>query len=225
MITINLKEAHEIIQAQQATTKPKLHITFGTRTTMPEPSNAPGAAPRKEACKEWCGMNYCDENGCVNRKRNAVEITEADKLLVDKSPVLGEKWSDYNQLRIEQAKEANKIHELIDAGAPAEDLAELYQRVESFRPDLINLYEQAKAPAKQAAPAAEKTSATLPEDLLTLKDRKQKLSDKRCKLKVKIRKGSAASSPKLKEWELELEKSDAEYKAVEAQILKAEGKL
>lgn len=28
-------------------------------------------------CEEWCGMNYCDENGCADRKRNMV----ADSLI------------------------------------------------------------------------------------------------------------------------------------------------
>lgn len=27
----------------------------------------------KNKCKGNCGMNYCDENGCIDRKRNLVD--------------------------------------------------------------------------------------------------------------------------------------------------------
>ncbi len=27
-------------------------------------------------CNGNCGMNYCDENGCIDRKRNLVDITD-----------------------------------------------------------------------------------------------------------------------------------------------------
>ena len=29
--------------------------------------------PNKEVCEGKCGMNYCDDNGCIDRKRNLVE--------------------------------------------------------------------------------------------------------------------------------------------------------
>ena len=28
------------------------------------------------SCKAPCGMNYCDENGCTERKRNLVDLAE-----------------------------------------------------------------------------------------------------------------------------------------------------
>jgi hypothetical protein len=36
---------------------------------------------KKAACTGNCGMNYCDENGCVERKRNNVEIFTHEDLM------------------------------------------------------------------------------------------------------------------------------------------------
>jgi hypothetical protein len=35
--------------------------------------------PKKEPCNGNCGMNYCDENGCTERKRVLTEIPIQNK--------------------------------------------------------------------------------------------------------------------------------------------------
>lgn len=34
----------------------------------------PKGQPEQTECAEWCGMNYCDENGCIERKRYRVAV-------------------------------------------------------------------------------------------------------------------------------------------------------
>ena len=38
-------------------------------------------------CKQWCGMSYCDDNGCLNRKRNYVDGADGqDAAIVNPKP-------------------------------------------------------------------------------------------------------------------------------------------
>jgi hypothetical protein len=36
-------------------------------------------AEDKNECDKPCGMNYCDENGCTNRKRDLVDLVDVIK--------------------------------------------------------------------------------------------------------------------------------------------------
>lgn len=35
--------------------------------------NIPVVSQQSEQCEGKCGMSYCDDNGCIDRKRNLVE--------------------------------------------------------------------------------------------------------------------------------------------------------
>ena len=35
--------------------------------------NIADVSQQRELCEGKCGMNYCDDNGCIDRKRNLVE--------------------------------------------------------------------------------------------------------------------------------------------------------
>jgi hypothetical protein len=45
----------------------------------------------RNECDKPCGMNYCDENGCTNRKRDLVDLVD----------VIKDNSIDWNQLREE----------------------------------------------------------------------------------------------------------------------------
>ena len=48
-------------------------------TTMKTPKNKPWNFC--ETPEEKCTMNYCDENGCQNRKRNLVEPKKSEVII------------------------------------------------------------------------------------------------------------------------------------------------
>ena len=52
-----------------------------------------------ETPKEKCTMNYCDENGCQNRKRNLVDDADVVKNTVDLGSVSGTLETDTFILR------------------------------------------------------------------------------------------------------------------------------
>lgn len=194
MLTINLNKVRKVIQDSEQKPKPKMKISFGDSGTPDIPQQ-----PKS-----------------VSESRR--KVSEA------KSPLSEQCWNQYNELRIEQAKVANEIHELVANGADRKAIKDLYDRVESYRPDLISAFERARYVDQHGKLPVVTNSVTPAADLYTLKDQKRKLIDKRCKLQRKIEKGKATNAPKLPEWEMELEHADMEYKSIDEQIKQLGGK-
>jgi hypothetical protein len=46
---------------------------------LPSLSTYEETTVKDNECNGNCGMNYCDENGCIDRKRNLVEPIDIDK--------------------------------------------------------------------------------------------------------------------------------------------------
>lgn len=199
MITVNLSNIDKLVEQAKKKAQPKLVIKVVKQSTEePAPSKPP--VPKKQPAAE------------------PEQKTAFDKF--QRSALSQQCWSDFNDLRIEQAKEANKIHDLVASRASKDVIKALYEKVESYRPELIELYRRAKHVDQYGKlPEAQKPEG---DDIYSLKDQKRKLIDKRCKLQVKIKKGEATNAKKLTEWQLELEMANTEYKAVENKL---KGKL
>lgn len=134
-------------------------------------------------------------------------------------------WIEFNALKVERNKLSTEISRLVENEASKERLAEQYAKIESYRPDLIALYDKIQYVKQHGClPAVQETTTDLP-DAYRLKDEKKKLVDKRCKLKRKLKESAKASKPeKILEWEQELAQADLQYIEVENQLKQLEGK-
>lgn len=135
-------------------------------------------------------------------------------------------WKEYNDsFVLPMNKLSTQIAHMVNRGATQAELAEHYEKIESYRPGRIALYEKIRYVEQYGklpeAPEPEKENL----DPYYLKDRKKKLVDKRCKLRAKLRTNANPSKPaKLLEWEQELAQADMEYLAVEEKLKQIEGK-
>lgn len=135
-------------------------------------------------------------------------------------------WKEYNDsFVLPMNKMSTQIAHMVDRGATQAELAEHYEKIESYRPSRIALYEKIRYVEQYGklpeVPEPEKENL----DPYYLKDRKKKLVDKRCKLRAKLRTNANPSKPaKLLEWEQELAMADMEYLAVEEMLKQIEGK-
>ena len=132
-------------------------------------------------------------------------------------------WAEYNTVRIERAKVSNKIAPLVASGASKEALSELHAEIESYRPELQRLFEVARHVDQYGVLPELKVVQQVPSDIFSLKDQKRKLVDARCKLTKKLKQGSLKDH-KVIEWQLELDKANAEFNMVSDQLKKLEGK-
>jgi hypothetical protein len=68
-----------------------------------------------ETPEENCTMNYCDDNGCQNRKRELVNQDPSSELtqLKAENEQLKQTLSDAMELNRMQREHANKMYELI----------------------------------------------------------------------------------------------------------------
>lgn len=203
MITINRTEAKQIIAASQTAKKPKLIISISKSDYKPT------VVEKNEPVITDPNMEWVER---VPTRSNQKKLSD-------------ECWAEYNELRIEQAKVANEIHDLVERDASKKEIADLYARVESFRPDLITLFERARHAEQYGAlpPVQDKPIASAA-DILSLKDQKRKLVDKRCKLQAKIKKGGSLNSPKVLEWQMEFDLAEIEYNDIDERLKKLEGK-
>ena len=64
--------------------------------------------PEKKECEKWCGENYCDENGCTNRKRILVEPDTLE--LHPTTPKMQEQFVKANP-EMNFSEESNKLKE------------------------------------------------------------------------------------------------------------------
>jgi hypothetical protein len=192
MITINLKEAREIIEAEKNRPKIKRVINL-----------TPGPSPKVEG-------------------KPHPQIIPTPPRSEVKSTLQAQCWAEFNDLKIEQGKVSNTIGDVVASGATRAQLQELYAKIESYRPDLIRLFERARYVDQYGVLPEEKTAAQLPADIYGLKDQKRKLVDLRHKLSKKI--STAKREDQRLDWEQKLALANTEYAVVDEQIKKMEGK-
>lgn len=200
MITINLKEAREIIEAEKNRPKIKRVLVMGS---VSQSLTSPPAPLQRE------------------KGETHIPITTPPRSQV-KSTLQAQCWAEFNELKIEQGKVSNTIGDVVASGANKAQLQELYAKIESYRPDLIRLFERARYVDQYGVLPEEKKDAQLPTDIYGLKDQKRKLVDLRHKLGKKI--STAKKEDQRLDWEQKLALANTEYAVVDEQIKKMEGK-
>jgi hypothetical protein len=83
-----------------------------------------------ETPNENCTMNYCDENGCQNRKRELVDPTPEINSDSETMPGYGERWDEFAQEEIR--KNARKYLDGIPKDKE-ETMEERKKRINDFR--------------------------------------------------------------------------------------------
>jgi hypothetical protein len=133
---------------------------------------------------------------------------------------------DFRQAKIERAKVSNEIFKLYERRASTEEQSNLYNRILSFKPYLVDLYEKKRYVEEHGVLPEEKQQPKIDDySLAELQLQKKKLSDLRCKLKKKLQPSAKpAKKEKLMEWEHRLAQADQEYRIVEMNIKQLQAK-
>src|SRR6476659_5217647 len=124
MITINLNQAREIIRAaeSQVKAKPKLNISIIKSDFRVVDSDL-------QAAMSPTSMS---------------ETSVTKPKAIAKNELREQTQGDFNKLRIDQAKLSNTIFDEVQRGATTAELATLYEKIESLRPGLIELYSRTR---------------------------------------------------------------------------------
>ncbi|HMG92608.1 MAG TPA: hypothetical protein VK589_21270 [Chryseolinea sp.] len=153
------------------------------------------------------------------------EVTDFVKEYGDEKVLLHQLEREYGEIRMERNKLSSQICMMVEGGASQEQLKDLYQQIEGYRIPLQQHYDKIAFVKQHGALPEIKTEAHHEETIFELKDKKRKLVDKRCKLQIKLQKSAKPSKPaQVANWELELEKANAEYNDVERRLKVMEGK-
>ena len=144
---------------------------------------------------------------------------------VDKAPIAttGSAFDllqiEYNALMKERKKLSSQIWKMVENDADKEALKRHYEKIEAYRPNMVKLYNDMRYYQRYGElPRVQQKNEIDISVLQDLKDKRKKLIDKRCKLKAKIAKTAGKSSPKLLEWQLEMDKVDVAYQVVAEQL-------
>lgn len=196
MITINIARVHELVEEQKLKPAPKINISIVENTKV----------KLIAADKKW-----------VDRKEIDYESIAQSET---RSELRGELWKEYDEVMLERNKLSSQIYDMVEDGATQEQLKQHYDNIESYRPALQELFDRARHVDRYGKLPEPKAQENPSLDLLTLKDQKKKLIDRRCKLQAKIKKGEAKNPDRVIAWQLELEQANAEYNHVDDQLKK-----
>lgn len=208
MIRLNVHETLKKAAIERAKPKPlpKIFIVKKAENSKPKPLPSPVA------------NNQIDKPNLIIKADVAELNTALKATLVDSLEL------EYNRVMTERKKLSSQIWKLVENGASREELAEHYQKIEDFRPQLQKLYDDIEYAKRYGQLPAEPVTAQEDETIYSLKLKRKALIDKRCKLKAKIAKKASQKAAKYVEWELELEMADAEYTHIDTKIKVMEGK-
>jgi hypothetical protein len=145
---------------------------------------------------------------------------QAEQPTTNNQQLLPQLEREQAQLLTERAKLSSQIWKLVANGASQDELKLHYERIEAFRQPLIDHYDKIAYVKKHGSlPEVPTTTNQQPTTLLELRELKRKLSDKRCKLKVKLQPSAKPSKPdQLLNWQMELAQAEAQYADVEERI-------
>lgn len=218
MITINFETIEERLVAQRSAKKIDRIVIKPMEINLAETlKKADNKAPAPLPVVEL------DKTIVVAREINNTIVQRVKE--ENRSDLEKQLWIEFNALKVERNKLSTEISRLVENEASKERLAEQYAKIESYRPDLIALYDKIQYVKQHGCLPAIQETTTEPPDAYRLKDEKKKLVDKRCKLKRKLKESAKASKPeKILEWEQELAQADLQYMEVENQLKQLEGK-
>lgn len=159
----------------------------------------------------------------VKSKSQSVQEVE-EQAQREYSPLLKTLWAEFSALKNERNKLSTEISYLVENGAGQARLKEQYDRIESFRPRLQDLYDKIHYVEKHGElPSIPDTSGD-PPTVASLKLKKEALIDERYKLRKKLERKRALNPQRFIDWELRLAQADMEYHDIVNQIKKMEGK-
>jgi len=207
MITIDLEEAAKIIEAHKNLPKPEFDFQIAI-------------AGRQQSIVDSQQFSTVD-----SKQSTVIQSTVDSKpLTVDhKTDLLSQCRAEFNELKIEQGKVSNTIAATVAGGASLAELKDLYAQIESYRPDLIKLYQRYKHVQQYGTLPVEQVVNEVSVDIFKLKDSRKKLVDERCKLGIKIKRGHIKEQ-KVQDWQLRLDEVNAEYAMLDEKIKNLEGK-
>jgi hypothetical protein len=152
----------------------------------------------------------------------AVVIEEVKGNFASLPDVLKPMWAEYSAALVERNRLSTQIAHLVENGATQDELREQYEKIESYRPQLQDLYKKIQDAERGKLP--EEPTPTQPKTLAELKLEKEALIDRRSKLKKKIAAKVAMNPAKYVEWEMDLAKANMEFQAIIEHIKVIEGK-
>jgi seryl-tRNA synthetase len=138
-----------------------------------------------------------------------------------KSDIVKSLYVDFTAALNERNKLSTSIAHEVERDADQGALKNLYNRIESYRPSLQDLWHKIKKAERGEVPAQEKDpalTALLKSKWAELIVERDQLIDKRHKLKKKIAMKASQNPAKYAEWELELQKADARFNDIVQQI-------
>jgi hypothetical protein len=131
---------------------------------------------------------------------------------------------EYSTIKKQRNMMSSQIAKKVAANATQDELKDLYNQIESYRPSLQEYYEKIAYVKIHGALPAVKENALQDDTLYSLRDQKRSLINRRSKLHVNMKKAEATNPSKLTAMQLQLDQLDAEYNDVELKIKKLEGK-
>lgn len=149
-----------------------------------------------------------------------VDITRPDV----KTDLVKALWIEYNSMLVERNKLSSEIAHLVEAGAETSKLFDHYNRIETYRPGLQDLYDKIKYVELHGDLPSVPEKIEDPETIYSLKLQRESVTDKRSKLKAKLAKKASQNPAKYSEWALELQQSNLLYQDLTDKIKKLEGK-
>lgn len=146
-----------------------------------------------------------------------ITIDNSEREEIDlKSALMADLDQQHRDIYIERCKLSNKYMPMIDEGASQSMLASHYEKIESFTRELQQIFITRRFVEQNGRLPSQKTANDIVDNtnLYALKDRKRKLSDKKCKLAAKLKVNTAKGVKNIEKWSIELDKAIAEYDMV-----------
>jgi hypothetical protein len=196
MIVINIDKVRQEAAAK-AIHKPEIRII------MPE-------------VHEQAESNVSDEIVATLEKKH-----ESDKRDISlKDALINDLNNQERDLRIERAKLSNKYLPMIEVDASMDELAHHYRKIEAISDEIRDVYNK-REHVLRFGRLPENGSAQKSIDhtnILALKEQRRSLNNRIHKTQKKITLGKAKKSPKLTDWQLYLDKMEAEREVVISRI-------
>jgi hypothetical protein len=160
-------------------------------------------------------------------QRNGTDVPGAEAVtarVMQSNALVSQCWGAFSAAKIERNKLSSQIHTMVAAGATKSELKDHYEKIESHRPKLVELFDLSRFVERHGHLPEIKKVDEKPVDITSLKYERSRLIDKRCKLQKKIQVGEAKNPARIAEWQLELDQTNAAYNLVDEKIKELEGR-
>lgn len=159
----------------------------------------------------------------TSRKPHKIAVIEPDH--EPENALAKTLWAEFSALKNERNRLSTEIAHLVENGADQSRLKAQYDKIESFRPQLQEMYDKIQYVEKHGELPTLPETEQEPETLASLKLKKESLIDERYKLRKKLAKKVALNPQRFIDWELRLAQADIEFQTIIDQIKQMEGKV